>query len=108
MPKPMILAAAFDDILRIADYRIKAVGLRSAHEITDKLLATIDLLGTMPLMGPLHHDPVLQSMGFRKLICGSYVCIYRMVDDIPTVYRVFHESKDYVVDFAWEINRKSS
>lgn len=105
MPKPKILSAAFDDILRIADHRIRAIGLRSAQEITDKLLAAIGLLESTPLMGPLHHDPVLQNMGFRKLVCRPYVCIYRMLDDVPTVYGVFHESQDYVQNFTWGINR---
>lgn len=103
MPAPRILAAAYEDILNIADYRMRTVGPQSAQAITDKLLDTIDLLETTPLLGPLHHDPVLQNMGFRKLICGSYVCIYRMLDEVPTVYRVFHESQSYALDFLWEM-----
>ena len=71
--------------------------------ITNRLLDTIDLLEETPLIGPLHHDPVLQSMGYRKLLCGQYVCIYRIVDGIPIVYRVFHESQNYTADFLWEM-----
>ncbi|MDO4437316.1 MAG: type II toxin-antitoxin system RelE/ParE family toxin [Coriobacteriaceae bacterium] len=105
MPKPEILPAAFDDILSIADHRIKTVGPQSARAITDKLLTSISLLETTPLMGPLHQDPVLHDLGFRKLVSGSYICIYRVLDDVPTIYRVFHESRDYTLDFLWEVMR---
>ena len=33
----------------------------------------------------------------------QYVCIYRIVDGIPIVYRVFHESQNYTADFLWEM-----
>ena len=95
MPEPRILSSAVEDISQIADHRLRHVGPNSAEAVTDKLLDTIALLGDAPFLGPLHHDPVLQSMGFRKLVCGQYVCVYRIVDDVPTVYRVFHESQNY-------------
>lgn len=103
MPAPRILPAAYEDILNIADHRIREVGPNSAEAITNRLLDTIDLLEETPLIGPLHHDPALQSMGYRKLLCGQYVCIYRIVDNIPIVYRVFHESQNYTTDFLWKM-----
>lgn len=103
MPAPKILPAAYEDILNIADYRVREVRPNSAEEITNRLLDTIDLLEEAPLIGPLHHDPALQSMGYRKLLCGQYVCIYRIVDGTPFVYRVFHESRNYSADFLWRM-----
>lgn len=44
MPAPRILPAAYEDILNIADYRIREVGPNSAEAITNRLLDTIDLL----------------------------------------------------------------
>lgn len=44
MPAPRILPAAYEDILNIADYRIREVGPNSAETITNRLLDTIDLL----------------------------------------------------------------
>ena len=95
MPAPRILAAALEDISSIADYHLRRVGPQAAEAVTDRLLDTIALLDTAPCLGPLHHDPVLQSMGYRKLVCGRYVCVYRLVDGVPMVYRVFHESRNY-------------
>ena len=95
MPAPRILSSAVEDISQIADHHLRRVGPNSAEAVTDRLLDTIALLGGAPFLGALHHDPVLQSMGYRKLVCGRYVCVYRIVDDVPTVYRVFHESQSY-------------
>lgn len=93
--EPRILQAAWEDISSIADYLMQSASVRTAEETTDDILGTIELLGSMPYLGPLHHDPVLQKMGYRKLICGSYLCVYRIIDDAPTVYRVFHTHQDY-------------
>lgn len=100
MPKPVILASAWEDIEDIAEYHLRRVGPQSAAKVTDSLLDTIELLETMPFLGPVHDDPVLQLMGFRKLLCRPYVCIYRIIDNIPTVYDVFHERRDYPSDFG--------
>lgn len=78
---------------------MRASGERIAEETTDAILDTIELLGATPFLGPLHHDRVLQQLGYRKLVCGKYVCVYRIVDDIPVVYRVFHGRQNY----AWRL-----
>lgn len=95
MPAPRILATAWEDISAIADYHIKNVGPQSAERITDTLLNTIELLEAHPYLGPLHSDPVLQMQRYRKLLCGPYVCVYRVIDGVPTVYRIFHGSQNY-------------
>jgi plasmid stabilization system protein ParE len=97
MAKPMvrILAPAVRDIDQIADYHLLAVGPVPAEKITDKLLDTIAKLGDYPLMGSEHTDPVLQKAGYRKLICGEYICIYRLLDETIYIYRVVHGATDY-------------
>lgn len=91
MPAPRILASARENISAIADYHLELAEPASAENITDRLLDTIELLGTHPYLGPLHSDPVLQAHGHRKLICEACVCVYRVIDGVPTVYRVFHD-----------------
>lgn len=97
--EPRILQSAWDDLAEIADYLVRASGERAAEETTDAILDTIELLGATPFLGPLHHDRVLQQLGYRKLPCGKYLCVYRIVDDIPVVYRVFHGRQNY----AWRL-----
>ena len=97
--EPRILQSAWDDLAEIADYLVRVSGEQTAEETTDAILDTIELLGATPFLGPLHHDRVLQRLEYRKLVCGKYVCVYRIVDDIPVVYRVFHGRQNY----AWRL-----
>ena len=94
--EPRILQSAWNDLAEIADYLVRVSGVRAAEETTDAILDAIELLGATPFLGPLHHDRVLQRLGYRKLVCGKYVCAYRIVDDIPVAYRVFHGRQNYV------------
>lgn len=97
MPKVKveILTPSLNDIDRIADYHLLAVGPISAETITDKLLDSIEKLGEYPLMGTEHSDAVLQKKGYRKLVCGEYICVYRLIGDTLYVYRVVHGTTDY-------------
>lgn len=94
--EPRILQSAWNDLAEIADYLVRVSGVRAAEETTDAILDAIELLGATPFLGPLHHDRVLQRLGYRKLVCGKYVCAYRIVDDIPVAYRVFYGRQNYV------------
>lgn len=95
MPQVRILQAAWEDISNIADYHLREVGPNSAERITNKLLDAIALLSSNAYLGPLHNDSVLQQRGFRKLVAGKYVCVYRVDEGVPTVYRVFWGGSDY-------------
>lgn len=83
------------DIEKIADYHLKMVGPKSAQRITDKLLDSIEKLGDYPLCGAEHPDDFLRKQGFRKLISGEYVCVYKLISDTVYVYRVVHGSTEY-------------
>lgn len=102
MPKPIILPTAWVDIDAIADRLLQTVGPRSAEATTDAILDAIALLERMPYVGPLHHDALLQRLGFRKLLVKHYVCVYRIIDGTPTVYDVFRQSQDYASRLASE------
>ena len=101
MPKcqVQILTPAWRDIDRISDYHLTMVGPESAERITDKLLDTIAKLSEFPLMGAEHPDPVLARHHYRKILCGDYVCVYRMVEDTVYIYRVVHGATDYTKYF---------
>ena len=91
----VILTPAWQDIDRISDLHLMLVGPKSAEEITDKLLDTIALLAEQPYMGALHPDPFLAEHQYRKLICGKYVCIYKVIDQTVYVYRIVDGRTDY-------------
>lgn len=91
----VILTPAWQDIDRISDLHLMLVGPKSAEEITDKLLDTIALLAEQPYMGALHPDPFLAGHQYRKLICGKYVCVYKVIDQTVYVYRIVDGRTDY-------------
>ncbi len=90
-----ILTPALNDIDQIADYHLLVTGPISAEKITDKLLDSIEKLGEYPLMGTEHSDSVLQKKGYRKLICGEYICVYRLIHDTIYIYRIVYGTTDY-------------
>lgn len=97
MPKHnmLIQQSAWEDIRQIAKYKIKAFGPKSAENFMKKILDTMRLLEETPLLGPLHHDSDLRRLGYRKLFCGEYICIYKVVEDRAVALRIFHGSESY-------------
>ena len=90
-----ILTPAWQDIERIADIHMSAVGPHSAEIITDKLLDKITLLAEQPLIGPLHTDEFLAVRQYRKLICGNYIIVYKLLDSTVFIYRVVDGRTNY-------------
>jgi len=90
-----ILNPAKNDINQIAQYHLMAVGPKSASKITDILLDSIEELGDYPMIGAEHPDSDLSKRGYRKLVCGEYICVYRIIDNTVYIYRVVHGATDY-------------
>jgi len=44
-------------------------------------------------MGAQHPDPELARLEYRKVICGDYVCVYKVIE--THVYRIVNGKKDY-------------
>lgn len=89
------LPSAWQDLTKIADLHLQLVGPESAERITDEILDAIDGLSRFPYMGPLHPDPVLARMEYRKLVCRKYVAVYRVMDSTVYLYRIVNGLTDY-------------
>ena len=83
------LPEAYEDLAKL-DAAHTAFGGKPPYP-SDAILNKIELLDTFPLMGPIHPDPFLAQRGFRKISADRWVATYRVDDDIPTIYRVFHQ-----------------
>ena len=69
---------------------------QSAERILDKIESDLDRLRTNPYSAPISRDEYLSSQGFRILVSGKYLAIYK-VDDIKrdvTVYRVVYGKRN--------------
>lgn len=97
MPKCTVrlTAPAWRDLDQIADYHLRMVGPNSAEAITDKLLSTVALLEENPYLGAQHPDPVLARYEFRKILCGDYVCVYKVAEAVVYILRIVNGRTDY-------------
>ena len=91
----VFLSPAWRDLDRISALHMMLAETKSAEEITDKLLDTIALLAEQPYLGALHPDPFLAQHQYRKLICGKYVCIYKVTGQTVYVHRIVDGRTDY-------------
>ena len=90
------LHSAETDILGIVQFHASQVGPSSAREIYRSIREQIGRLRDFPLLGPLHPDPELAALNYRKLVLTkTYVAVYRLIDDTVTIYRVVNGKTDY-------------
>jgi plasmid stabilization system protein ParE len=71
------------------------VGPSSARKITNKIFDAIARLTIFPAACPLVRDEKLKSDGYRMLVCGKYLCFYRLVEHTIVVYHIAHGATDY-------------
>lgn len=90
-----ILLAAWQDIDRISDFHLRMPGAASARRITDSIPETLERLGDVFLHGAQHPDPELMRREYRKVLCGGYVCVYRVIGASMYVHRVVNGRTDY-------------
>jgi plasmid stabilization system protein ParE len=93
--KLSILHAAQQEIHEIARLHLALVGPQSARNITNKLHKALSLLKAQPHIGAYVHDPVLRRAGYRMIISGVYLCIYRLIDNMVFVYHVVDGRTNY-------------
>lgn len=84
-----ILESAYEDLVNLDAVHASFGGKEPFP--SEAVLEKLELLDEFPLIGPIHHDVFLAQRGFRKLIVGRWTVVYRLDDQIPTVYRVFHQ-----------------
>ena len=90
-----MLGPARAEILEIAQIHMELVGPVSARKITGRIREALERLCTHPRMGRQVRDDTLCRQGYRFLICGNYLCFYRLVADAVFVYHVVDGRRDY-------------
>ena len=84
------------DLLDIVRFHKERVGPVSAKAIYQTIQEKITHLGDFPLIGPLHPDPELAMLGYRKLVLTkTYVAIYKILDGRVLVYRIVSGMTNY-------------
>ena len=106
MVKLVILEPAQRELEEIARVHLNLVGPNSARKITDRILNTLARLEQFPLSGVMPQDKDLRNSGYRYVIAGNYICVYRLLADTVYVYHIAHGASNYPVLFKQVLKRE--
>lgn len=95
MAKLIILEPAQRELEEIAQLHLNLVGPNSARNITNLILDTLSRLEMFPLSGQIPQDKELRGNGYRYVIAGKYICVYRMIAENVFVYHIAHGASNY-------------
>lgn len=69
---------------------------RGAKAFLEEFKMQANMVCEFPEMRPLCPDPLLAARGLRSFpVTNSYVALYRVMDDMIYVWRVFHQASEY-------------
>jgi toxin ParE1/3/4 len=91
--KPQFKRRALVDLVEIWNYLAER-NIGAADRIVGRLHERCDTLANNPGFGSKHPD---LRPDLRLSSCEGYVIIYRIVDDMIEVTRVFHGSRDWIM-----------
>lgn len=90
-----ILPPAQAELEEIARVHMVLSGPRSARSITDRIYDAMERLRVFPLSGPPIRDDLLIAAGYRYILAGKYLIIYRLLGDTVVIYHIAHGAVDY-------------
>lgn len=90
-----ILKPAQRELEEIAAVYLSLVGPNSSRKITDKIFATPERLCSFPHIRFPLRDKYLREVGYRFVVCGDYLCLYRLINDTQFAYHIVHGATDY-------------
>ena len=95
MANLVILEPAQRELEEIAQLHMNLVGPNSARNITNLILDTLSRLKMFPLSGHIPLDKELRNGGYRYVIAGKYICVYRLIAETVCVYHIAHGASNY-------------
>jgi plasmid stabilization system protein ParE len=91
----VILESAQRELEEIAEIHLRLAGANSARAITNLIYDTLSCLEPFPLSGHPPKDKELLAAGYRYVIAGKYLCVYRLIADTVYVYHIAHGASNY-------------
>ena len=93
--KVKLLPVAREDLKRIEDWYLVQFGVDTALKISDHILNVIERLEEFPDSGSLTPDEWLNQQGYRMVICGEHVAIYKQIGTVVYIYHIADTRTDY-------------
>ena len=98
--KVEILPSAWEDLKSIEDYYLLQFSVESAMKVTEQILESLERLESFPEFGSLTPDKWLNRKGYRMVISGRYVSIYRVIGETVYVYHIADTQTEYTKLFT--------
>lgn len=95
MANVVILEPAQRELEEIAQIHMNLSGPNSARSITNQVLDTLSRLELFPLSGHIPQDKELRNGGYRYVIAGKYICVYRLIGETVYIYHIAHGASNY-------------
>ena len=108
MANLIILAPAQQELEEIAQLHRRLAGPNSARTITNLIFDTLSRLELFPLSGHIPRDRELRLAGYRYVIAGKYICIYRLLGETVFIYHIAHGARDYPALFRQLLQEEPS
>lgn len=93
--KVEILPGAWEDLKQIEDWYLVQFGVETALKMSSHILDAVERLETFPDSGSRTPDEWLNQQGYRMVICGKHVIIYRKIDRDVFVYHIADTRTEY-------------
>lgn len=94
--RAVILESAAREYEQVVSYLADVLGSPgAAASFMDEFDRQLSLVRESPEMHALSRMPELAARGYRAMLVGSYVALYKADGDAVVVAHVFHQSQDY-------------
>ena len=93
--KVELLAPAALDFESVAQKHLMLSGVQSAEKITNRIMSALEQLEKFPQSGLLLPDSELNAQGYRMIVCGNYLVVYRLNGNTVFVYHIADGRMDY-------------
>ena len=84
-----ILSQAWEDLKQLQDYYCLRFNPSTARKVRNRILATIERLQDFPDSGSRLPDEWLTEQGYRMVICGRHIAVYKKFEETKTIY-IYH------------------
>lgn len=91
----VILEPAQRELEEIAQIHLNLTGPESARKITNEILDTLSRLERFPLSGHVPADKELRGGGYRYVIAGKYICVYRLIAETVFICHIARGASNY-------------
>lgn len=90
-----ILPSAWEDLKAIEDWYLSNFDVETAIKVSDYILDGIERLEEFPDSGSRTLDDWLNEQGYKMVISGKHVSIYKLIKDTVYVYHIADVQTEY-------------